>query len=136
MKKEILKFIDALEVEMTILSLRSDSRAQKDLRQKLYKIIEAGRNKDPGEPEEVQHVEVTTSDIKEIDFITYDATGKEVHLVLCLNETTGQLHVIDVLRNCKIVRSGDQLFAFADTFHYMMLHMKKLGEQKMLADQK
>ena len=136
MKKEILKFIDALEIEMTILSLRGDSRAQKDLRQKLYKVMEAGRNRDPGEPEEVQHIKVTTSDFKEIDFITYDATGSEVHLVLCLNETTGDLYVIDALRDCKILSSSDQLFAFADTLHYMTLHIKKLGEQKMLADQK
>ncbi len=116
-------------VETNMKSL--DKEGQKDLRQKLYKIIEAGRDEDLGEPEEVQHIEVTTSDFKEIDFITYDATGSEVHLVLCLNETTGDLYVIDNLRDCKILSGSDQLFAFADTLHYMTLHMKKLGEQKM-----
>jgi len=134
---------DIIEAEMKVLVSKGDSKGQKDLRQKLYKIMgtgrdkekKASRDKDPGEPEEVQHIQVTTSDFKEIDFIAYDATGNEVHLVLCLNETTDDLYVIDVLRDQKIVSGGDQLFAFADTFHYMMLHMKKLGEQKMLADQ-
>ncbi len=131
LKQEIF---DILEIEMS----NCDPEGQKDLRQKLYKVMEAGekaiKDKDSGEPEKVQHIEVTTNDFKEIDFITYDATGNEVHLILCLNETTGDLYIIDALCNRKIIFGGDQLFAFADTFHHIMLHMKKLGEKKILVN--
>lgn len=83
---------------------------------------------------EMLHIEVTTHDVRNIDFITYDASGDKVHLILHVNNETLDIHVEDANLNRIIINSYDELRAFSKVLEKIVRQVKYLNDVYKLAE--
>ena len=86
-----------------------------------------GINEDQVDPK-MQHIEVTVNVINNVDFITYDASGEKIHLILHINYETLDIHVEDAILNMIIINNQDGIQPYIDLLQKIVSHIKYLND--------
>lgn len=92
-----------------------------------------GINEDQVDPK-IQHIEVTVNVINNVDFITYDASGDKIHLILHVNYETGEYHVSDEKLKRIVIDSEDELMVYIDVIQKIIDYIKFSKDTIRLAE--